>query len=160
VDKWIEEELRKTDPEFERDKDRDTRRFDLLCIRDELRIMILELMRPREPADYDHLMRLNRCVTRVRASINNSDTRVEYRHKVVRGLLIADLFVEDASLKDTLNILAAILDAVTWDRFFQNVSARYREFLDLLKLKAPNDLRLKGLIIPALSPEASQTQIK
>lgn len=150
VDKWIEEELREVDEEqqFKREDQREDRRFDLLCIKDDARIIILELMRPGVPADYDHVMRLYRYVTRIRASINEKDTRQQFRNKSVRGLLIADDLAKDAALSDTLNNLSAVLDAVTWRGLFDNVAARYKEFLDLLKLKAPDDPRIKGLLLP------------
>ncbi len=148
VDKWIEEQLRQVDSEgqFVRSDEREGRRFDLLCIRDDARIVILELMRPGLAADFDHVSRLNRYVTRVRAFINSSDTRPEFRNKSVRGLLIADKIEADPALGDTLNSFSKDLDAVSWEGLFNNVSARYREFLDLLKLKAPNDPRIRGLI--------------
>jgi hypothetical protein len=85
--------------------------------------MILELMRPEVPADYDHLMRLHRYVTRVRVAVDRSDTRERYKFKAVRGLLIADSFAEDPALKDTLNQLATSIDAVTWNGLFLNVSS-------------------------------------
>ena len=81
VDKWIKDELLGVDSEkqFSHADEREGKRFDLLCIRDEARVVILELMRPGIPADSDHLYRLHRYVTRVRAFINSSDTRAESR---------------------------------------------------------------------------------
>lgn len=148
VDKWIEEVLLDVDKEFNRPEERDGRRFDLLCIQDESRLLILELMRPGVPADYDHLMRLNRYVTRVDSFISSRDTRPEFSGKSVIGLLIADDFADDKSLNRTLTDLSSHLNAVTWNGLLENVTARYREFLDLLKLKAPDDPRIKGLVIP------------
>jgi hypothetical protein len=150
VDKWIEEDLLQADEElpFKRDDERDGRRFDLLCIKDDARIVVLELMRPGIPADYDHVMRLFRYVTRIESSINEKDTRAQFRHKSVRGILIADEITKDGSLSRALNTMSAQIDAVTWRKLFEDVAARYREFLDLLKLKAPDDPRLKGLIMP------------
>jgi hypothetical protein len=152
VDKWIADVLLNVDEETQNKKadEKDGRRFDLLCIKDDARIMILELIRPEVQADYDHVMRLNRYVTRVRAAINAKDTRNQFKNKSVRGFLIADDFAKDSSLSDTLNTLSGIMDAVTWRGLLENVSARYGEFLELLKLKAPEDPRLKGLIVPPI----------
>lgn len=162
VDKWIEEELRETDQEvqFKSPDQREGRRFDLLCIKDEVRIIILELMRPGTPADYDHVMRLHRYVTRIEAVVHSKDTRPQYRHKAVRGLLIADDFAKDASLRTTINTMSAHIDAVQWHALFDSVAARYREFLDLLKMKAPNDPRLKGLILPNPQPLQTSTDFE
>src|SRR5439155_19043376 len=88
--------------------------------------------------------------------INEKDTRQQFRNKSVRGLLIADDFAKDAALSDTLNNLSAALDAVTWRGLFDNVAARYKEFLDLLKLKAPDDPRIKGLLLPP--PDSTATR--
>jgi hypothetical protein len=93
-------------------------------------------------------MRLFRYVTRIESSINEKDTRAQFRHKSVRGILIADEITKDGSLSRALNTMSAQIDAVTWRKLFEDVAARYREFLDLLKLKAPDDPRLKGLIMP------------
>ena len=41
---------------------------------------------------------------------------------------------------------------------FDNAVARYREFLDLLKLKAPDDPRLKGFVVADL-PRMNQDQV-
>lgn len=154
VDKWIEDVLQEVDSEqqFKKADEREGRRFDLLCIKDDSRIMILELMIPEKPADYDHVMRLQRYVTRIRAAINEKDTREQFRYKSVRGLLIADELAKDSSLSDTLNTLSGSMDAVTWRGLFDNVAARYREFLGLLKLRAPDDPRLRGLLLPKGNP--------
>ncbi len=159
VDKWIEDELHGVDAEvqFEKTDAREGRRFDLLCIKDDSRIMILELMRPGVAADYDHVMRLFRYVTRVETAINEKDTRLQYRNKSVRGFLIADELAKDRSLSTALNTMSAHLDAVTWEALFENVAARYREFLDLLKLKAPEDPRLKGLVAPLVQNATGST---
>jgi hypothetical protein len=154
VDKWIEEETLEVDQEAQnkRSDEREGRRFDLLCIKDDARIMILELMRPGVPADYDHVMRLQRYVSRVRAAITERDTRPQFRSKSVRGMLIADEIAKDSALSDTLNTLSAHIDAVTRLGVFENAAARYREFLDLLKLKAPGDPRLKGFVVAEFAP--------
>lgn len=146
VDKWIEEVLKETDKEFVREDEREGRRFDLLCIKDELRIVILELMRPGVPVDFDHVKRLERYVRRVRGAIQGKGTLKEFKHKTVYGLLIADGFVEDASLAETIFDLRNILDAVTWKGLFELVTGRYRDFLEILKMKAPEDPRIKGLV--------------
>lgn len=147
VDKWIEDVLNETDKGYKRDDERDGRRFDLLCIRDNARIIVLELMRPGIPADYDHVMRLNRYVTRIQSAISQRGTMPEFRNKSVIGMLIADGFSDDRSLATTVTNLRSVLDAVTWEGLFQNVKARYKEFFDFLKQRAPEHPAIKDVII-------------
>jgi hypothetical protein len=147
VDKWIEDVLNETDNEYKRSDERDGRRFDLLCVRDDARIIVLELMRPGAPADYDHVMRLNRYVTRIQSAISQRGTMPEFRNKSVIGLLIADRFSDDGSLATTVTNLRNVLDAVTWEGLFQNVRARYKEFFDFLKQRAPEHPAIKDVTI-------------
>ncbi|SOD78324.1 ATP-binding protein [Spirosoma fluviale] len=147
VDKWIEDVLIQTDKEYKRDDDRDGRRFDLLCIRDDTRIIVLELMAPGLTADYDHLMRLNRYVTRIQAAISDQGTTNEFRNKSVYGQLIADNLAKDSSLNSTLTQLRSSLDAVTWGGLFRNVKTRYKEFFDFLKQRAPEHPIIKDVEI-------------
>jgi len=147
VDKWIEEVLQETDIEFAKNKeDREKRRFDLLCMVHELKIVVLELMRPGENADYDHLSRLLRYVTKIQAAISDSSTELSYRNKAVYGLLIADGITSDRSLQTILENNRNIVGAVTWKALFRDVEGRYRDFFEVLRMKAPEDPRIKGLV--------------
>lgn len=146
VDKWIEEVLRETDKEFKKEDEREGRRFDLLCIKDDLTIVILELMRPGVPADFDHVKRLERYVRRVRGAIQQKGTLKEFKNKTVYGLLIADGLMEDPSLAETIHDLRNILEAVTWKGLFELVEGRYRDLFQVLRMKAPDDPRIKGLV--------------
>lgn len=146
LDKWIEEELKEVNKEFEVKDQRDERRFDLLCIKNDWQIEILELMRPGKPLDYDHVSRLNRYVTRIQTAVLEQGTRPAFRGKTVHGLLIADELSKDSSLPGVIQSLRTNLDVVIWGSLFENVQARYKDFYDILKMKAPNDPRIKGLV--------------
>jgi hypothetical protein len=148
VDKWIYDEIIKVDNEspYKRADEREGRRFDLLCIKSDWLIVILELMRPGDDADYDHLIRLNRYVTRIQAAINASGTNPIYKTKHVQGFLIADNLTADESFNTTLGKFQPYIQATPWDLLFQLVFARYKEFFDFLKNKAPEDPRVKGLV--------------
>jgi len=146
VDKWIEEILIETNKEYSVADTRDTRRFDLLCIKNDWLIVVLELMRPGLPEDYDHVMRLNRYVTRIQSHINENNTSTYFKGKTVFGLLIADHPSKDSSLGDTKKNLRSNLDSITWNGLFESVKANYKEYYELLKNKAPDDPRLKGLV--------------
>lgn len=145
VDKWIREVLNETDAEYSEKDKTDGRRFDLLCIKDRRDIVILELMKPSVPADFDHLMRLERYVTRIQSAIDKKGTEQEFSRMVVSGLLIADNFTNDSSLMKTLQKLQPTINAIEWKALFERVEGRYRDYFEILKLKAPNDPRIKSL---------------
>ena len=146
VDKWIEDELISTNREYTDADTRDARRFDLLCIKNDWLIIVIELMRPGVPEDYDHVMRLNRYVTRIQAHINDNASNENFRGKTVFGLLIADKPSKDPSLGPTKQMLRSNMDSITWNGLFEAVKENYREYYELLKNKAPEDPRLKGLV--------------
>ncbi|MEQ6119056.1 hypothetical protein AAOP42_06000 [Reichenbachiella sp. MALMAid0571] len=146
VDKWIEEVLIETNKEYSSADKKDGRRFDLLCIKNEWLIVVLELMKPSKPEDYDHVMRLNRYVTRIQAHLNDNSSNETFKRKSVFGLLIADHPSKDPSLGSTKIDLKRNLESITWNGLFEIVKANYREYYDLLKNKAPEDPRLQGLV--------------
>ncbi len=147
VDKWIEDVIVQINKvEYSRADERDGRRFDLLCIKNDWQIVILELMRPGQHEDYDHIMRLNRYVTRIQSHLNNLGTNIDFRGKTVFGILIADYSSTDSSLGSTKQDLRSNIESITWDGLFQLVKENYKDYFDLLKAKAPEDSRLKGLI--------------
>ncbi|MCK4447905.1 MAG: ATP-binding protein [Candidatus Marinimicrobia bacterium] len=143
IDKWIEEELKIVNNDY---KDKDGRRFDLLCIKNDWQIVILELMRPGLEIDYDHVVRLNRYVTRIQEAIKKAGTNKEFRGKNVFGILIADNKMKDTSIGTTLQALRHNMDTFTWKGLFNLVQSRYKEYLDILRMKAPDDPRIKGLV--------------
>ncbi|MDR2145618.1 MAG: ATP-binding protein [Tannerella sp.] len=147
VDKWIEEILQATNnAEYSEADKKDGRRFDLLCIKNEWLIVILELMRPGLPEDYDHVVRLNRYVTRIKSHIQDNESNPEFKGKSVFGLLIADFPSKDSSLGETKIAFRNNLESITWNGLFESVKANYKEYYDLLKNKVPEDPRLKGLV--------------
>lgn len=146
VDKWINDVLRETDEEYKTGDEREKRRFDLLCIKNDWVILILELMRPGKPADYDHVMRLNRYVTRIETAINDKGTAKIFQGKAVSGILIADEFSKDSSLSLTLQSLSNRIEAISWKGLFDRVYSSYKDYLEILKMKAPEDPRIKGLV--------------
>lgn len=146
VDKWIEEILVETTKEYSIADEKDGRRFDLLCIKNDWLILVLELLRPSLPEDYDHVMRLNRYVSRIQSHINDNKTNENFKGKTVFGLLIADNPSKDSSLGTTKIALRQSLESITWRGLFESVKENYREYYELLKNKAPEDPRLKGLV--------------
>lgn len=145
VDKWIREVLNETDAEYSAKDKTDGRRFDLLCIKDRRDIVILELMKPGVAADYDHLMRLQRYVTKVQSAVDKKGTDQEFSKMLVGGIMIADNFADDSALLKTLRQLQPTVNAIEWRALFERVEGRYKDYFEILKQKAPDDPRIKGL---------------
>ncbi len=148
VDKWIRESLLSVDSEkpWVNDDTREGRRFDLLCLRNDGVIVILELMRPGIAADYDHLMRLNRYVSKVSGAAKSKATVKEFDSAAVHGILIADKYDKDSSLSENILELKHKIDVFTWKALFELVEARYKDFLEILRHKAPEDPRIAGVV--------------
>lgn len=145
VDKWIEDVLKAVDKEYAREDTREERRFDLLCVKNEWQVLIIELMRPGIPLDYNHVMRLNRYVTRIQTATKEMGTTPEFKSKTVYGLLIADDIAKDSSLGETMQALRQNLDVVTWNGLFVKVEANYKDILEMQRMKAPEDPRIRSL---------------
>ena len=78
--------------------------------------------------------------------MKNAGTSKEFRGKNVFGILIADNKMKDTSIGSTLQALRHIMDTFTWEGLFNLVQSRYKEYLDILRMKAPDDPRIKGLV--------------
>lgn len=156
VDSWIEHEMNTVDKEF--NETRESRRFDLLVIKNPWRIIVLELMRPKEDADIDHVNRLIAYVTRIEDAAHSKGTQEQFQKVTVYGLLIADNFAKSASLRKFIQNNRNIIDAVEWNGLFESVYSRYKDFFQILKSKAPDDPRLNGLLpIDGQTNEAAET---
>lgn len=145
VDKWIRDKLIEEDKTAGAEGN-EKRRFDLLVIKNNWRIIILELMRPGEPADLDHVNRLIVYVSRIKDALDSKGTLLQFKNLSVYGLLIADKFAASGSLKSLIQNNRNIIDAVEWEGLFDLVAARYKDFYAHLKNKAPEDPRLQGLV--------------
>lgn len=143
VDKWIEEKLQEVDKEFIT-ADRSGRRFDLLCIKNDFLVLIIELMRPGLPLDYEHVTRLNRYITQIQAYVQEMGP--EYANRKVFGILIADYPHKDAPLAMTVQDFRHNLEVYTWDGLFNMVQQGNRDYIEVLRMKAPEDPRVKGLV--------------
>ncbi len=146
VDNWIKEIILETNKEPAFKGNKENKRFDLICIKNDFLIVVLELMRPDKAADYDHASRLVRYVTRIKAGVDSKGSQERFKRMSVYGLLIADNIAKDPSLTGYFQTNRSYMDYVSWFGLFDVVSARYKDFFEILKNKAPEDPRIKGLI--------------
>jgi RecB family endonuclease NucS len=126
----------------ENDSPADGKRIDL-ALRSNTHLLVVEFMRPGKKADYEHLSRCQRYVHNIRNKIKAMSALGITR---VTGLIVADkldevgevlLEVEDLNKMDIL--------AYTWDALLEQSKASWREYLEIITERVPQDDRLQSL---------------
>ena len=117
-------------------------------------ILVLEFMRPGLAVDSDHLQRFQTYVDtlRVRLAANTA-----LRVRQVSGLLVADRLAIAAEDQPLLERLAnADMHCLEWQAVLGQAKAQWAEFLEAMKLRAPDDPRLQSLQAPTPASLASK----
>ena len=69
---------------------------------------------------------------------------MELRH--LSGLLVADGLAKRALVIDKLNRLKqSDMDCLEWPALLQQAEAQWRDFLEAVRTRAPDDMRIKAL---------------
>ncbi len=106
-------------------------------------LLILEFMRPKLKLDWDHLDRFERYVRIIRTKIS-AITAGPF--DTVTGYIVADRLEENAAMLTKITDMKAHhMSALDWPTLFSNALSRWREFLDILLSRAPDDERLQSL---------------
>ena len=106
-------------------------------------LIILEFMRPGLKLDWDHVNRFERYVTRLSGNIA-ANTGGPFNR--VTGYIIADEIDEAEDLRrKIISLQREDMFAVDWNTLFSNAVAQWKEFLDILVDRAPDDPRLQAL---------------
>jgi hypothetical protein len=113
-------------------------------------LVVLEFMRPSLRVDWDHVNRFERYILALRRHVA-SITGGRFNH--VTGYLVADELQADPTLIDKLQTLARDeMYALDWKTLLEQAAAQWRDFLDVLIERTPEDARLKALAEPAVAP--------
>ena len=116
-------------------------------------LLVLEFMRPGATLDWNHVERFERYVRLVRAHLEGLTGSPFYQGRAT-GYVIADNVSRDGALVDKLNNLAQDgMLAMDWALLFSRAEASWREFLDILVERTPEDPRLRGVASGAVLPE-------
>ena len=101
-------------------------------------------MRPGLELDFEHVDRVNRYVLEIRNSLK-SLTGVTIK-TLTNAYLIADKKVDTAVMNDRISELerSGIL-VMTWDGLVSSALAQWRDILELIKSRHPEDKRLINL---------------
>lgn len=106
-------------------------------------LLVVEFMRPGLSVNREHLNRYEQYVDIIKSRIQ---ANTEYAFDSVSGLLVADKLDRKPDLVLALNRLARDhMDAIEWDGLFGRAHAQWKEFLDVLVERAPDDDRLADL---------------
>ena len=109
-------------------------------------LLIVEFMRPGLTANRDHINRYQTYIDILRSRIN---ANTELTFKDVSGLLVADKLDKTPGMDQTLTRLAeADMKALEWDGLLSRATAQWKEFLEILVGRAPEDDRLLALKTP------------
>ena len=106
-------------------------------------LLVVEFMRPGLTADRAHVDRYQEYVDILRSKIVGN---TEHEFEIVCGLLVADKLNRRAGMEGVLRRLARDdMRAIEWGGLLGQAGEQWREFLDVLVARAPEDERLRAL---------------
>ena len=118
------------------------KRVDLVLSSDR-QLLVVEFMRPGLTVDREHVDRYQLYVDILRSKITSN---TDHDFEIVSGLLVADRLNRRAGMEGVLKRLAADdMKAIEWKGLLGQAGMQWKEFLDVLVARAPEDERLAGL---------------
>jgi len=106
-------------------------------------LLIVEFMRPGLTLDWDHIDRFERYIRIISTKVG---VNTAGRFSTVTGYVIADGLDRNTALVSKITDLKAQrMYALDWETLFCNALSQWRDFLDILVDRAPQDERLKAL---------------
>jgi hypothetical protein len=106
-------------------------------------LLVVEFMRPGLTVDRDHLDRFAFYVDEIRTTVV-ANTGLGLRR--VSGLLVADGLAKRASVMANLDRLRqANMDCLEWPALLRQAEAQWRDFLEAVRTRAPDDVRIRAL---------------
>ena len=134
LDKLIREEF-KLKPAG---KDEGRRRLDFFCLGSYQTAYVVEAKRPGALVGRMEFDQLRNYVLFLRQKLQES-TDPEYSRSLVKGLLIADRIRPGDEGHGKVYQEAGVFDIRTWGNLLTTAEAMHKEFLDVVKLRAPSD---------------------
>lgn len=114
-----------------------------LALRSGEHLLVVEFMRPGKESDWDHLSRCRRYIHKIRGR-TEAESQLGIKH--VTGLIVADGLHNADDIKREVEELAKTeIYAYSWRSLIAEAEAVWRDFLDILVDRAPDDQRLREL---------------
>jgi hypothetical protein len=121
-----------------------TQRIDL-ALRSGDQLLIVEFMRPGLKADWDHLSRCRKYINLIRAKVRNN-TELGLNPDRVTGLIVADKFEKDPAVQSEIpELRKSDIHTYEWRALLEESKRTWKEFLNILKERSPDDPRLSAL---------------
>ena len=106
-------------------------------------LLIVEFMRPGLTVDRDHINRYQEYIDILKSSVT---VNTELIYQTVSGLLVADKLDKKRGVDQILSRLAEHdMKALEWEGLLFRAAAQWKDFLDILVSRAPEDDRLSAL---------------
>ena len=116
-----------------------------LALRSGEHLLVVEFMKPHKALDYDHLARCKRYVQIIRTSVR---TETALNLSRVAGLIVADKLERSPEMAEEIKSLRKDdIYTFSWDSLLEKARETWREFLDILIERAPDDERIQALKI-------------
>lgn len=134
-----------------------SRRLDYFCLGDQYQVAhVVEAKRPGDLVGRKEFDQLRDYVLYLRKKLQEDSTNSEHKRAVVRGLLIADRVRSGDEGHAKSHQDAGTFDIRTWSNLLTTTETMHKEFLDVVKGRAPaDDPRMKEL--SAVERQASTT---
>lgn len=106
-------------------------------------LLIVEFMRPKETADFDHLFRFHTYVSIARTHINTS---TEGAFDKIMGYLVADNLDKKGAIGDRVKALEREeMFCMDWQDLLEKARRQWRHYFDVLVERAPEDERIQAI---------------
>jgi hypothetical protein len=128
-------------------EDEASRRVDFFCLGDRYQTAhVVEAKRPGAMVGRKEFDQVRDYVLFLRRKLQEESTTADYKRSVVKGLLIADRVRPGDEGHGKVGQDAGLFDIRTWGNLLTTTEAMHKEFLDIVKLRAPaDDPRMKDL---------------
>jgi len=114
-----------------------------LALRSGEHMLVVEFVRPGKKVDWDHLSRCRRYVLKIR-SLVKTETKLDI--KKVSGLIVADELDKASDVSSEVRELQKTdISACSWKTLLGEAGKAWKDFLDILIERAPEDKRLESL---------------
>jgi hypothetical protein len=140
------------------------RRLDFFCLGDRYQTAhVVEAKRPGHLVGRKEFDQLRDYVLFLRRKLQEESTDPAHKRALVKGLLIADTIRQGDEGHGKTGQDAGVFDIRTWGNLLTTTEAMHKEFLDVVKMRAPaDDPRMKGLSadVSNVSPPARRGKHK